>query len=106
MRVARSGARALLSWTSQDPTAGSGTAYDLVTGDVAALRSAKSYSGATCLVGGHPDSPYEDTRTGPTVGASYYYLLRAKNSCGSATYGNAGTTPDPRDALDSSSPCP
>jgi len=106
VRVARSGSRGVLSWTSQDATAGTGTVYDVVTGDVAALRSSKSYSGATCLVGNQPDTPYEDTRTGPSVGASYYYLLRAKNSCGSATYGNAGTTPDPRDALDSSSPCP
>ncbi len=106
VRVGRSGSRAQLSWTSQDPTAGTGTVYDVVTGDVAALRSSKSYSGATCLVGNQPDTPYEDSRTGPTAGASYYYLARAKNSCGSATYGNAGTTPDPRDALDSSSPCP
>ena len=106
VRVARSAARAQLSWTSQDPTAGTGTSYDLVTGDVAALRTSKSYAGATCLAGGVLDSPYEDTRTGPSAGASYYYLLRAKNSCGTATYGNAGTTPDPRDALDSSSPCP
>jgi hypothetical protein len=106
VRVGRSGTRAQLSWTSQDPTAGSGTVYDLVTGDVAVLRSTKSYSAATCLIGNLADSPYEDTRTGPTAGASYYYLLRAKNSCGKGTYGNAGTTPDPRDALDSSSPCP
>lgn len=106
VRVDRSATRALLSWSSQDGTAGPGTAYDVVTGDVASLRSSKSYSGATCLVGSHPDSPYEDARTGPTTGASYYYLLRARNSCGSATYGNAGTSPDPRDALDSSSPCP
>ena len=106
VRVGRSGARAQLSWTSQDPTAGRGTVYDVVTGDVAALRSSKSYSGATCLAGNRADSPYEDARTGPSVGASYYYLLRAKNSCGAATYGNARATPDPRDALDSSSPCP
>lgn len=104
--VARIGSTTQLSWTSQDATAGSGTSYDLVTGDLQTLRNTKNYSGASCLVGQHPDTPYVDSRTGPGPGAGYYYLLRARNSCGTASFGNANIAPDPRDGLDSSSPCP
>jgi len=104
--LARIGSTAQLSWTSQDSTAGSGTSYDVVTGDTQTLRNTKNYSGASCLVGQHPDTPYTDGRTGPGPGASYYYLVRARNSCGTASFGNANVSPDPRDGLDSSSPCP
>ncbi len=100
-----SGATARLAWVSQDGTAGSGTSYDVVTGSVAALRTSGGFGGASCLVDDDADTPYDDTRPRPAAGAADYYLVRAEHAC-VGTYGNAGVTPDPRDALDAASPCP
>ena len=41
-----------------------------------------------------------DWRTGPGEGRVWYYLVRARNTCGEGSFGNSGLFPDPRDGLD------
>lgn len=102
--VSKSGSNASVTWTSQDPTAGTGTVYDIVTGLVSQLKASGNYSNATCLVNNHGNTPYLDTRTPPPSGDAYYYLLRAHNSCGIGSFGSTGPA-DPRYALEGSTPC-
>lgn len=103
--VAKTGILMTLSWPAS-MGAGSGASYDIVTGSIAALRTAGGYSGAACLVRMHGAATFTDPRIDPPTGVGYYYLLRARTTCGGGTYGNSDETPDPRDALDSASPCP
>jgi len=42
----------------------------------------------------------------PPAGDGYLYLIRAKNDCGTETYGSGSGDPDPRAALGASGPCP
>jgi hypothetical protein len=101
-----SGTTAELSWDSQAAISGSSTKTDVVTGFLDALRSAHGFGGATCLASQVTGTVYDDTRANPGAGLAYYYLVRGTTSCGKGTYGDSGQVPDPRDALDSSGPCP
>lgn len=91
---------ARVMWTSQDASAGIDTAYDVVTGDLGELRADAGFARASCLQNAQPDSPYDDTRADPAAGSGWYYLLRAKNVCGAATFGSS------RGSLDGTPPCP
>jgi len=91
---------------SQAAISGSSTKTDVVTGFLDALRSAHGFGGATCLASQVTGTVYDDTRANPGAGLAYYYLVRGTTSCGKGTYGDSGQVPDPRDALDSSGPCP
>jgi hypothetical protein len=95
-----------LTWPSQAEAAGPGTAYDIVTGDLADLRATGVYGAATCLASDVDTAFHDDLRPDPSPGAAVYYLVRARNACGSAGYGDSGGEPDPRDELDVSGPCP
>jgi hypothetical protein len=95
-----------LAWVPQASIAGPGTTYDLVSGWLSELRASRSYSGAYCLKNEQASAPYTDTHPAPPLGDGYYYLIRGGNVCGTSSYGNASYTPDPRDMLDSSGPCP
>ncbi len=95
-----------LSWDSQAATAGSGTVYDLVKGSVGDLRGTGTYAAVACLTGGETGASFDDLSPDPPSGTADYYLGRARNSCGSAGYGDASVNPDPRDDLDSAGPCP
>jgi hypothetical protein len=97
-----------LAWDSQDPAAGSGTIYDIVTGIAGDLRAAPGYTNATCGLNDQADTPYVDATPDPVVGEIRYWLVRAWNGCttGGGTYGNSTEAPDPRDALDAGVPCP
>ena len=97
-----------VSWQSQAASAGSGTVYDLVSGLLSSLTSTGGYGSAICLannVTGTSTPPYTDTRSGPPAGDSFYYLIRAHNSCGVASFGATGPM-DPKAALDGTTPCP
>jgi hypothetical protein len=105
-------ANTILSWTSQDPPAGTATRYDIVTGLLSQLNSDGDYRQSTCLVNDHPDTPYTDTRGNPPAGDAFYYVIRAMNPCGSGSYGQTGPS-DPRTGLEDGSatlpnpdPCP
>lgn len=95
-----------VSWASQATGAGAATVYDVVTGRVSELRSEGGYLSASCLMDDAGEPPYVDTRGDPPPGDADYYLLRAQNSCATASYGDSSVAPDPRDDLDASSPCP
>jgi hypothetical protein len=75
------------SWTSQAPTAGSATIYDMMRG---ALRQFPVGTGGseTCLASGVASPSAVDGAT-PAVGSGVYYLVRGKNVCGTGTYGFA-----------------
>jgi subtilisin-like proprotein convertase family protein len=94
-----------ISFVSQDVPAGASTSYDVVTGQLSQLLGDAGYAQASCL-GTFPDTPAQDGSGTPPAGQGRYYLVRARNGCGTATYGNAGVSPDPRDALDAAGPCP
>jgi hypothetical protein len=95
-----------LSWDSQSTTAGIGTVYDIATGLQSELLADFGYQRASCLASALPINDYEDTRSAPPENDGFYYLVRARNSCGSGGYGEANTVPDARDPLDTSGPCP
>ena len=96
--VDKNGAYADISWISQDPDAGPGTDYDVVTGLIGDLRVDMGYASAICLQNAQADTPYQDTRVNPSPNTGYYYMVRSRNSCGTGTYGPA--------ELDASAPCP
>ncbi len=95
-----------LGWDSQAATAGSGTTYTLVTGEISALRTDAGFDAACTLAEGLAAPGTTETRPDPTPNSAYYYLVRASNACGHGTFGNGSRTPDPRDALDLSLPLP
>ncbi|HEV8335120.1 MAG TPA: putative metal-binding motif-containing protein [Candidatus Polarisedimenticolia bacterium] len=76
------------TWDSQAVAAGSETTYDLVSGSLSTL-SGISFPPATCLQSADPATSYSDGRPNPASGTGYWYLSRARNSCGVATYGSA-----------------
>jgi hypothetical protein len=107
------GTNVVVSWDSQDAVVGIATVYDLVTGQFADLRFDHDYRGASCLHDQQADTPYTDTRADPAPGQGTYYLLRASNACGRASFGDGTPIPDPRDGLEDGAvslpnpdPCP
>ncbi|MGH2669947.1 MAG: MopE-related protein, partial [bacterium] len=75
-----------ITWASQSGSSGPGTVYDLVSGTRADL-SAFDGSMAVCVSpGGMP--PVTDDRSDPAGGQVFWYLVRARNSCGTGTYGS------------------
>ncbi|HKQ61057.1 MAG TPA: PQQ-dependent sugar dehydrogenase [Candidatus Polarisedimenticolaceae bacterium] len=88
-----------LGWNPQRATAGSGTAFSVASGRLSDLRA--SGFGAACRLGADGTAPERiDNRADPASGDGYYYLVRAANSCGTASYGNGSGAVDPRDTLD------
>lgn len=106
LAVTREAAVIRVAWASQGLESGSRTAYDLVTGDVGQLLAGSSYAEATCLASAWSDSTFEDAGPIPAPASAGYYLARARNACGLASYGDSSLGMDPRDALDADGPCP
>jgi agmatine deiminase len=73
-----------LSWTSSAGTAGNGTAYDILRGDLGDWGP--SGYGDTCLTSGWNDVTL-DLTDAPANGAGYFYLVRGANACGVGNYG-------------------
>ncbi len=86
------------AWDSQSVTAGPETTYDLVSGPFSSSVGI-SFSSAVCLQSAQSGTSYSDSRTTPALGDGFWYLARARNSCGVSTYGDAN-----RDAT--IPPCP
>ncbi len=74
-----------LTWDPAGPLAGTGTGHQLLRGLVSGLPVG-SGAGETCPVTSTPASTAVDAAV-PGEGESFYYLVRAKNSCGAGTYG-------------------
>ena len=79
------------SWQGQAGSAGPGTLYDLVSGTLGPSTGI-SFSAASCLQSATATA-YLDSRPGPATGFATWYLSRARNSCGTATFGST-----PRDS--------
>lgn len=80
---------ATYSWAPVASLAGSGTVYDVARG---ALGELPVGSGATesCLATDLQASSVTDGDTPPT-GGGFYYVVRARNACGTGTYGHASS---------------
>jgi len=81
------GNSAHLMWDSQDALAGPGTSFDLASGTLSGL-TLSGFSSSVCLQSAGGNS-YTDARPDPAVGEGYWYLTRAKNLCGTGTYGSS-----------------
>ena len=76
-----------LSWDSQALTSGSGTLYDVVSGNLLTPASA-AFSVVSCLQSSTATN-FSDVRPAPAAGTGFWYLVRARNSCGTGSYGSA-----------------
>jgi kumamolisin len=74
-----------LTWDTQGSLVGPETSYDLVSGSLPG-GAGFDFSSTTCL---QPDGGvgYTDTRPDPPADSGFWYLARARNSCGIGTYG-------------------
>jgi hypothetical protein len=79
---------ATLSWSSGAPGAGPGTVHDVARGDVAELPVGSP--GESCVAPGVPGATATDAST-PAPGGAFWYLVRARNSCGDGGYGTASS---------------
>ena len=77
---------ATVLWGSMSHAAGPGTVYDLVRGAVSDLRSSGSIATAACVAAGTAATSFTETLT-PAAGDGYYYVVRARNACGSGGWG-------------------
>ncbi len=74
-----------ITWIDQ--ALGSGTRYDLATGQITSAGMVPFGSG-TCL----PEtsaSPATDSRPAPAPDTAWYYMVKSRNSCGTGTYGTS-----------------
>lgn len=97
------GPSVLLRWAA-DTEAGTTTRYDVAKGSTLALLSSGSFADAACFSGAQQGTEVLDYDT-PLAGDAAWYLVRAQNSCGISSFGDAGSG-DARAALDQNSPCP
>ncbi|HXV78173.1 MAG TPA: PQQ-dependent sugar dehydrogenase [Candidatus Polarisedimenticolaceae bacterium] len=97
-----------LGWDPQTATAGKGTTYQVVSGDLDSLRAAGGFAGACELAAGLATPALGDPRADPAPGTGVYYLTRAGNACDAGTFGDGSAPADPRDLLDAGTPpaCP
>jgi hypothetical protein len=77
-----------LTWASLSREAGSGTVYDVITGDLDALRSSGVIAAAYCLGTTGTANSRSDPQ-GPAVGTGSYYLIQARNGCGLCGFGTS-----------------
>ncbi len=75
-----------LAWDAQAPGTGPGVRYDVAAGTVSVLRSS-GLASAACLAGDLELPSYDDARGDPAPGDGFFYLVRAENSCATATFG-------------------
>ena len=72
------------------------THFDVVSGTISELLADRNFSRSSCL-GRKVFGSYRDGRLTGTVGDGYYYLIRARNKCGTAPYDKV--------ELDAAPPC-
>jgi photosystem II stability/assembly factor-like uncharacterized protein len=75
-----------LTWSSAAPTAGSATEHQVLRGLVSQLPVGGASD--SCIVAGTLASSVEDAGF-PPADAGFWYLVRARNVCGTGTYGAA-----------------
>jgi DNA-binding beta-propeller fold protein YncE len=84
--VAAAGTAPDLAWDGQAALTGPGVVYDVAGGLLADLR-VSGPSAASCLASGLAAPGWSDGRGDPAPGAGRFYLVRARNTCGSGGYG-------------------
>jgi len=84
-----------LSWTSQAAATGPGVVYDVVGGLLSGLRTSGLAGATSCVASNLTTAGYSDSRPLPVPGDGFFYLTRAKNSCGSAGFGSGRSALDP-----------
>ena len=75
-----------LTWTSSSHAAGTGTVYDVIKGDLGALRASGVIAAAFCLGSTGTPNSRSDLQD-PAVDAGFYYLTQARNTCGMGGFG-------------------
>ena len=75
-----------LTWASLSREAGTGTLYDVITGDLDALRSSGLIAAASCVSSAGTANLVADVQV-PAEGAGVYYLIQARNTCGVSGFG-------------------
>ena len=76
-----------LAWDGQGALVGVETVYDLASGALSP-GSGFSFTPNSCLLTGSSSASFSETRPDPGVDSGFWYLARARNSCGTGTYGN------------------
>jgi len=79
------------SWDGQGET----VVYDVIGGELTALRADGGIAGASCLANGLVDADFIDGRAKPPPGEGLYHLVRARNACGTGSWG--AERPEPLD---------
>ncbi|PYQ11620.1 MAG: hypothetical protein DMH00_07735 [Acidobacteria bacterium] len=77
-----------LTWDDQGALTGPEGTYDLVSGGDFLVAGSFGFATSTCLQSAGPTG-YTDSRPDPAPGSAFWYLARARNSCGVGTYGTA-----------------
>jgi serine protease AprX len=80
--------KSTLTWAPLAPSVGTATLYDAIRGDLDALRTSGVIAAASCLGSSSSATSRSDAQD-PAVGAGFFYLIQARNSCG---LGGFGTT--------------
>ena len=93
VRGARFRSGTLLEWNSAVAGSGSGARYDVMRGMLSQLPPG-SGSAETCLANDAAERMLTDGAI-PELGTGFYYLVRASNPCGVASFG-AGSSGVPR----------
>jgi len=78
--------KSTLTWTSVSFTAGLGTLYDVIKGDLEDLRSTGDVSAAWCLGSASTAASVSDSQD-PPADAGVYYVIQARNACGLSDFG-------------------
>lgn len=76
-----------VAWNSQAQTAGSATVHDVAAGTLGSLRASAGFDGASCIAEGIAGVVFDDLGSVPVEGDGNWYLARARNTCGTATFG-------------------
>ena len=83
-----------LTWASLSREAGTGTLYDVITGDLGALPSTGIIAAGLCVGSVGTVNSCSDAQI-PAVGTGSYYVIQARNTCGLSGFG-AGSDGTPR----------
>jgi len=77
-----------VTWDGQGQLAGPETTYDLASGALPAPGTGFSLVPNTCLLSDSSSTSFVETRPDPANDTGFWYLSRARNSCGTGTYGS------------------
>jgi hypothetical protein len=99
-------ARAIASWDSAAESYGTGAVFDVATGSLRALRDNRGFASAACT-GRRTSTAELLDASEPESGDGIWYLVRARNGCGTGPWiGDDDTVSKGEALLDASWPCP